>query len=500
MQIAQFNGGLNTVINPSLIQFSEAREFNNIDISSGVLKSSAEDTKLLDAVTSNLYWFNNLWLHTSSATNRSYVEYVGNIYYSSGAGIPQKSFDGLDWYNLGILKPFTMPTLGTLITGALNGTYQFCYTYYNSVDGSESMPSLYTADVVLATQGITLGVVASLDAQVDKIRIYRIGGNLTAMSLDIEVANVTGNYNLIADDASILGNVLESYTYGQAPTNLMHLTEANAMLFGALGNELHFTEIAKVDAWNPFNTISFDADITGIGSMQNGLLVFTRYKTYIVTGNSPETLSRYLLNGSQGCICHRTIGYIDNNLIWLSTDGICTSNGGDIVVESKGKLGKLKVVGPVVAMVHDSVYYLAHATGIIALDTFHKAIITYDTVLDSFAIKEDELYYSHNNELYKAFSSVVASSLTYHSPDFSEGSLSNLKTYKSVYIQKDTGSFEVTIYIDSVEVAKRTISKLVEEIKIPQEYRQGYYISFKIHGQGIIREIEYKVEGRQNGK
>jgi hypothetical protein len=320
------------------------------------------------------------------------------------------------------------------------------------------------------------------------------------MSLDQEAPNVTATLTVDAHDADIIGTVLESQLYEQAPQNLVHLTEANAMFFGALGNILRYTDIGKVNAWNPFNFIEFDTPITGIGNMQNGLLVFTKYKTYIVTGNSPETFSKYLLNGSQGCLCHSTIKYVDNSLVWLSTDGICSSNGNEIQVISKPKLGKLRINGPLSAMVFDDVYYLGHSKGVIAFDSFNQAISTYSFLPDSFAIKEDELYYSSNNTLFKFASSNAFDILTYQSPDLHEGSLSVLKNYKSFYVNVQEGLFDIVVYIDGKEVAKRSLTKLVEEVKIPQDYRQGYYISFKIQGQGIIREIEYKVEGRQNGR
>lgn len=498
MQINTFNGGINTILNPCLLQQNEAREAINMDINSGVLKSSRGHTKQPDLVTSNLYWFNSLWIH--SPNRRTYTEFQDNLYYSADGGVPQKTIDGIAWYNLGILMPVVAPTLGDLIVGELDGTYQFCYTYYNSIDGTESKPSYYTAETALITQGINLGVTASTDPQVDLIRIYRLGGNLTAMSLDREVPNTTATVSITTHDANIVGFILESFNYGQAPENLVNLTEANAMFFGSVGNILYYTDIGKVNAWSPFNFIEVDAPITGIGNMQNGLLVFTKYKTYIVTGNAPDTLSKYLLNASQGCLCHTTIRYVNNLLVWLSTDGICSSSGNDIQVISKPKLGKLKLNGPFSAIVLDEIYYLGHSAGVIALDSFNKAITTYSFIPDSFAIKEDELYYSASSTLFKFTSSSIFDILTYHSPDFHDGSISTIKNYKSFYVSIEEGIFNVIIYIDGKEVAKRTLVKITEEIKIPQDSRQGYYISFKIQGQGIIRELEYKVEGRQNGR
>jgi len=499
-QINVFNSGLNTRVHPTLLQSTESTICNNIDLTSGILQSAKGDTAQPDVITDNIFWFTkgNLWL--SSILPRDYIEFQEKLYYSDGISIPQKSANGTLWQNLGILGPTTKPTITTRAAGSLNGTYQYCYTYYNNVDGTESMPSPYS--ITLATiLGIDVSVTASTDTQVDKIRIYRLGGAITAMSLVAELGNTTQTYADTLADIAILGTILTSYNNGQAPNGLTNMTEANAMFFGSKGSTLYYSDIAYVNYWSPFNFIVFDDTITGIGSLQNGLLVFTKFKTYIVTGNSPDSLSKYLLNGSQGCLLHKSIQYASNSLIWLSSDGLCFSTGGDIKVVTRDKLNKLEVINPKASMVYDDVYYLAHAGGILALDTrFGLALSTYIVVPSSFAIKQDILYYSASSILYSFGTSQVDRQLEYKSPNFSDAATSTIKKYKQFYVSVAYGKFSIDLLIDGIVVGTYNVTTGFNTILAPTTDTQGYYVAFHITGVGAIREIEYKVEGRQNGR
>jgi len=86
---------------------------------------------------------------------------------------------------LGIIAPTVTPTLVSDYNGSMaaNDYYAYKYTYYNSTNGIESVPSSPNTVIVLApnNDGITITPTISTDSNVDKIRIYRNGspGNLT---------------------------------------------------------------------------------------------------------------------------------------------------------------------------------------------------------------------------------------------------------------------------------------------------------------------------------
>jgi len=498
-QLNHFNGGLNIRLAPHLINISEAQTYTNVDNTSVSLKPLKGNTDETETVEKYLYNFDDDWV--SSASYRTYQEFQEKLYYSDGTGVPQKSDDGITFKNLGIAGPSVKPTTSTNGVGLLDGTLQYCYTYYNSADGTESQPSLYSDELVVSLNKVDVTITASVDTQVTNIRLYRLGGNLLSMQLVSELANTTTTYTDNIDDLSIVGYVLDSEQNGQAPTGLNYLTENNAMFFGTVEDKLYYSDIAFVNNWSPFNFIDFDAPITGIGAVPNGLLVHTYFHTYIVTGTSPDTLSKYLLNSNQGCVDHRSIAFADNTLIWLSTDGVCISTGGEINVISRDKLGKSYMPTTITdAVVYDDVYYLGYSGGIIAVDFRFGTIFRHlDTTIDGFHVYNDILYYSETSELFSLGTAETNKSLTYKSPKLSDGQISNLKNYNHIYV-KCIGSLVFKVYIDGTLVQIKTIDEDVIEVKVPQLKRQGYYIEFEVTGTGELLEIQYVVEGRQSGK
>ncbi len=506
-QLNQFNGGLNTRLAPHLINVNEAQVYQNIDNSSVSLKPLKQDTNENKTVYPYMYNFKDSWV--SSSTYRTYQEFQEKLYYSDGIGVPQKSSNGTTWQNLGIKEPLDKPIVSIAndgatppidLVGVLDGTIQYCYTYYNIVDGSESAPSGYSNEVVVVDKQIDVTVVKSTDSQVTNIRLYRLGGDLVAMQLVLELSNANQTYTDNIADLDIDGHVLDSFQNQQAPTGLSYLTETNAMLFGAKDDKLYYSDVAYVNSWSSFNFIDFDADITGIGAVPNGLLVFTKYKTYIVTGTSPITLSKYLISSNQGCIEHRTICFASNTLVWVSTDGVCMSKGSDIIVISRDKLGKLMLANISDAVVYDEVYYLAYKNEVLAVDfRFGTIFRKIDVRADGFHIYNDILYYSDDNTLYSYQTSDEYRLLTYKSPKLSDGQISNLKNYKTFYVNC-IGSLDLKIYIDGTLVTEQTIDDTTSEVLVPQLKRQGYYVEFELSGKGELLELQYIMEGRQNGR
>lgn len=499
MQLNQFSGGLNTRLAPHLINVNEAQVYTNVDNTSLSLKPVKGDTDESQEVFPYMYNFNDRWV--SSKNYRTYREFQEKLYYSDGKGVPQKSTNGINWFNLGIKNPSVKPYTVIDGVGVLDGSIQYCYTYYNDIDGTESQPSGYSLEPSVSAQKINIEVRKSTDSQVTNIRIYRLGGNITEMQLVVELGNIDTIYTDNTSDLDIPGSVLDSYNNGQAPEGLSYLTENNAMMFGTTDDKLYYSDIAFVNNWSPFNFIDFDGEITGIGPVPNGLLVFTKYKTYIVTGTSPNTLSKYLLNSNQGCIEHKSINFASNTLIWLSTDGACISNGGEVIVISRDKLGKTYMPTTITdSVVYDDVYYVGYDNGIIVIDFRFGVIFRHlDTLVEGFHVYNDILYYSKANNLNSLGTNEELKEFIYKSPKLSDGQISNLKSYKSFYVNC-VGSLQVKISMDGTEVITKDIDSDTSEILVPQQTRKGYYIEFEISGSGELLELQYLVEGRQNGK
>lgn len=212
MQIRTFDGGLNTRIDPSLILANEGVQYQNIDNTGMILKSVLQPKPLNQVALGYDYKFKGIWLN--SASERSYAEYKGFVYWTDANNKPQK-FDGFRQTNLGIETPPFRPILeevdpldapaGAPTTDDVdNGgpgisddaeTFVYCYTYYDSRLGRESPKSADASSLSYAANyDVEIDVVESTEDGVDKIRIYRTGDGISTMTLVMEVDNVTGTY------------------------------------------------------------------------------------------------------------------------------------------------------------------------------------------------------------------------------------------------------------------------------------------------------------------
>lgn len=384
----------------------------------------------------------------------------------------------------------------------LSGTYQYVFTNYNSADGTESVPSELTTDAVVAGGICKLSnIFTSTDPQVDGRRLYRIGGNLTDFTLVTTLNNITTSYDDGTKDSELEGEILDSTYNNEALDGLQYLVEAYGVLFGALDDKLYYSRVGLPNAWPSTNYIDFEAPIIGLGIVANGIIVFTKFKSMLLTGTNTGTFLPYPLGGDQGCISHQSIQRIKGAILWASTDGICTTSGAEVTVMSKVKLGKLDL-DVENAVVYDNTYFLHQTNGkTLAFDVELGGIYKQqDYSVDRLVKANDILYGYLAGELYSIESNTTVEAMTYLSPLLTDGSYCNRKTYKNFYMRSE-GDITVVIYIDDVEMSSTTVSTTdTHDLTVPQEDQAGYAVQFRISGTGIVYELEYRVMERQNGR
>lgn len=385
------------------------------------------------------------------------------------------------------------------------GTRNYVYTYYSSITGFESAPSPLSDDLSVDINNVVVtGFVATTDSTVDAIKLYRIGGTLTGLYSIATLAKTVTTYTDTKTDLQALdGELLTTTGFIKPPVGIKFLTEYNGALFGTIDSTLYFSNSGLVDQWTSDNWIAFPEHITGLGVTQNGLLIFSRNKTWILVGDNLANYSKYLLNASQGCITHSTIAYVDNNLLWLSLDGICVSQGGSIEQLSYAKLGKV-TVNPIIARVYENQYFLFHETGTIVVD-FRGGGVKF---LNLSLIVRGAYYSSSYDKLYilkpsdigmYEYNSGSNLTFTYKTGWLAENGLTNYKTYKNVYI-KTTGSVSLDLILDGTVIKTYTLSAGATDIKFPQEHSKGYYTELLFYGTGQVIEVNFLTEGRQNGR
>jgi hypothetical protein len=302
-------------------------------------------------------------------------------------------------------------------------------------------------------------------------------------------------------DSEMDGRLLESENYYAAPEGLNYISESYAMLFGAVDYTLYFTPIGKPNAWPPEYSIQFNAPITGIGPVANGVLVMTETQTFIVTGTGPLSLSMQTLRGDQGCVSHFSIQEVQKGaLVWASKDGLCSSSGSNVLSLTKNVLGDVKL-DPVNSAVVDEVYYLQLSDGTTLVWDYRFAPIfkTLDLGLESVTAANSEIYGWSGGVLSELFKGTTNATLKYKSPRFVEGSLTEAKTYKKVYVSHD-GDIIINIIINDNLVASKALSgKDSTVIQVPSDKQRGYYIQFEFEGTGAVNELEYRVSRRKDG-
>ena len=386
------------------------------------------------------------------------------------------------------------------------GERNYVYTYYSSVTGTESAPSSYSDSLKVDINTVVVtGFVTPTDSTVNEIRLYRIGGTLTNFYLVAKLSKTVTRYTDTLTDLEVLDNdtLLETTGFIKPKTAMKFLTEFNSALFAAYDSTLYFSNPGLVDNWLEDNWIAFPEHITGLGVTQNGLLVFSRNKTWILTGTSLESYSKYLLNGSQGCITHSTIAYVENNLLWQSLDGICVTTGGAIEQLSYLKLGKLSV-NPIIAKVYENQYFLFHEEGAIVVDFRGGGVKFYELDLivrgACYSSTYDVLYVLRpgNIGVYK-FNSEGNLSMNFKTGWIAENGITNYKTFKSIYFQI-LGELELKLYINGELVNTLNLTNGFNEVKYPQTSSKGYYTELEFSGTGTLLEINFTFEGRQNGK
>lgn len=382
----------------------------------------------------------------------------------------------------------------------LAGTLQYVYTFYNSAEGIESAPSPLSAEVLTLGQTTLTNLQVSSDAQVDQKRIYRVGGLLSNFALVATIDNATTSYVDGIDDVAINATILSTSNNQPAPTGLKYLTEAYAMLFGAKGTKLYFSRVGLPDYWPTEYFLEFSQTITGIAVTAGGILVFTKYNTFIVTGTGPTSFSQYPLSGDQGCLAHSTIRSVGGTAVWVSADGICLSNGSTVEVMTKTKLGILSL-SPVCAELQGEVYYVLNSdSAILAVDfRFNATLKSLSLGVDSLAIGNNKLYGHYDGQLYEMFSSSAVEAFKFVSARFIEGSSTEEKQYKKVYVYSK-GDIIINVLIDDQLVSTHTFSEEgSHQIQVPQDKQRGHFIQFEVEGTGEVYEIEYTTARRQNG-
>lgn len=435
---------------------------------------------------------------------------VGGVIGSSGVEVYR--YYNNAWRMIGVLTSASSSIVDTTLVipnsarkltnddfAKLKGSYQYLWTFYNSSTGSESGPSPLTPTYNVASGGTISFTNIPTTTEADKIRLYRVGGVLSSFALVAQLDAGTTSFVDTIPDTDIDGRILTSELYLPAPVGLTYLEESSGMVFGAVGSTVRFTPIGKPDAWPEAYSIPFGTTVVGLAEVTNGVLVFTKTKTYILVGTGPDTLTKQLIDPNQGCLSATSIQKVAGAAIWVSSNGICTSSGGPAQVITRNKLGNISI-DSASSMYYDDVYYCLDYDGTTYAISFAYGgtIKRLKLGINSFVKDETTLFGWLNGYLYELFAGEELLEFEYVSPRFIEGRASELKAYKKFYFF-GKGDIIVNIIIDDDTVVADTLLNSGDStvIQSPQEEQRGHYVQFSIKGKGELLELEYEAARRE---
>ena len=381
---------------------------------------------------------------------------------------------------------------------------QYVYTFYNSTLDIESAPSEISEELSLSSvRSVTISNLENPnDTQVDKIRIYRIGGTLTDFYLVAEIAFSDTSYIDGTPDTQVT-DVLSSENNYPPIEDLRYLVEAYGVMFAVQGTKVYFSKQGSPDYWPTENFIEFNNSLTGLLPMTLGILVFSNSSTSIILGTPETSFSKVKLSENLGCIEHFSGQVINGMPLWLSKEGFCSLAGYTVKNVTKEILGT-QTFSIINSTVQDETYWAALDNGtLLAIDLrFGISIKEYEfsSAISGVAFYDGDLFVvSTGDKLYSVFTGDNLE-LYYKSPVFIGENYSEVKLYNNIYVAFN-GTFDLSIYIDGVKVVTHSISGTKPvELTVPEDYQRGYSIQFEIEGVGTIKEIEFKEMGRQNGR
>lgn len=223
-------------------------------------------------------------------------------------------------------------------------TTSYVYTYVTEY-GEESAPSPPSSLVDYydgQTKALTLGSDAESGTRMSggTKRIYRVatGTSSSEFLFVAEVSYATTSYTDTSLDVDLAEPITSTKFFpppnddatdnpsGPLKSLILH---PQGFLAGHAGRTLAFSQPYLPHAWDPADQISVPSEIIGLCISSSGIVVGTKRKPYLVTGNSPSTMDLIPLDSEQPCVSQRSMVEIGGSVIFASYDGLVAVSGAE---------------------------------------------------------------------------------------------------------------------------------------------------------------------------
>lgn len=370
LAVTSFAGGLNTAVSATKVKESESPSLQNVEFTENGLPSKRRGTDLYgDAPDSDVLGLGSLYMADGT---RYHVRASGtSLYYLSGdtwtaiTGLALTAGKNMNFVQArGALYGFNGTDKMAKWTGsggatqpAYGVTASFGIYYKNRLIASGNataptrvyMSSSKNADTFTGLSGTaTAGGATTLTDTGKSWTTNEFEG----LKLYVTAGTGAGQYRTVASNTATVLTVTESWTTN--PDNTSQYTVEG-------GDTI---DIAKDDG----------QAVTGLAKFENKLLIFKERSVYSMTFDDVGPIVE-LVSASYGCVSHRSIDSVENDVFFLAQDGVRTIGYvPNIVGQLRTNLLTLPVKGEIdninpayygncCAIYHDNLYILAYPRG-----------------------------------------------------------------------------------------------------------------------------------------
>ena len=251
--------------------------------------------------------------------------------------------------NWGLDPPAAAPAVSAVAAGSLTGSYMAKYTYARVVSGitvAESNPSSASAAQALTSEDLGVDVIASNDADVTNIFVYRTGASGSTYLFDQSVSNATATIESSQADGA-LGAAVDEENDIPVGATIMHALRDRIWTNDVTrGNRLRYTKRFFPESQPASNFIDITPEtttITAISSINGVLIVFTQTTKYRVIeqianvtavgealpffGGATSTFVFFELPSSRGCVAPDALVSVAPGIIYPTKDGVFLTTG-----------------------------------------------------------------------------------------------------------------------------------------------------------------------------
>jgi hypothetical protein len=255
--------------------------------------------------------------------------------------------------------------------------------------------------------------------------------------------------------------------------------------------------------WDPTRFLEFEDTVTGIAAEDRGVLVFTKNRTYHVTGTTLADINRRWVPNYQGCPNWRTISYLYDTPVWLSYDGL-TKFGYEpnISVERIAVLTEKVYEWPenvVFSVVANDIYYAFTSDNKAICMDFRRDGVIYERSLSA----QEAVYDEDNDRLLISDSGQIKVvgdgdplEYTYVSPDLNFGT-AEPKRLRCIYLNA-SDDIEVTAYVDGEKRFTGTSKGSKDRRMFFAPGLVGDFFRIGFRGKGEVRRASIEYSKMQN--